>query len=86
MYVCTGLEIGGIASPNANHFKGIANHLGKVISHVFLALRITFGRLQITFQINSTKDVFFSPRHFFRRNFLLFKQILRVELKNANQL
>ena len=53
IYIYTELEIGGIASPNANHFWG------KAIRQILLALRITFGRLQITFQMVSPKDFLF---------------------------
>ena len=62
MYVCmyVGLEVGGIASLNANHFWGNCESLWQSDSPNFLALRITFGRLRITFQMDSSKDFFSS--------------------------
>ena len=65
--VYIGLEIGGIASPKANHFWNIANHFGKVIRQIILALRITLGRLQIIFQMDSPEDIFFVPTPFLHK-------------------
>ena len=67
-------------------FRVIANHFGKVICQIFLALRITFGRLCVTFQMDSPRDLFFGPHSFFRQNFLCFREILCIRCKNANKL
>ena len=50
-------------------FGVIANLVGKVIHQIFLVLRITFGRLRITFQMISPKELFFLILiPFFRQN------------------
>ena len=54
----TGLEIGSIATPHANLFWGYRKSLWQSDSPNFFALRITFGRLRITFQMDLRKDLF----------------------------
>ena len=63
IYIFTGLEISGVAWRIT--FGVIANHCAKVIRQILLALRITFGRLRITFQMDSPKH-FFCPHSLFR--------------------
>ena len=41
-------------------FGVIANHFGQLIRNNFGSLHITFGRLRITFQMNSQKTCFLS--------------------------
>ena len=78
MYVClhvclckyvlvyvSGLKIGGIVSPNANHFwinyESLWQSHGKVIRQILLVQRITFGRSRITFQMDFLKTFFVLP-------------------------
>ena len=76
----SGLEIDGIASSNANHFRGNCESLWQSDSPNFLGYTANhFGRLRITFQMDSSKDFFFYPHPFFR-------QILYIGCKNANKL
>ena len=54
---------------NMRIFLGvIMNHFGEVIRKIVLALRITFGRLRITFQMDCPKKPFFGPQPFFSQN------------------
>ena len=66
-------------------FGVIANHFGQVIRQIFWALRIIFGRLRITFQMNSPKCLFIVLTPFLTE-FPLFRQVLCIKLKNANKL
>ena len=86
LYMMPRLEIGVIASPNANHFwcSLVAKHFGKATRQIFLALRITFSLLRNTFQMDSPKD-FFCPHPFFRQNFpFLYKFYVRCAKMQIN--
>ena len=56
MYVYTGLEIGGVASQNANYFWGNCESLWQSKSQYCESL---LADLRITFQIASQKKSFF---------------------------
>ena len=77
IYVCiyTGLEIGGVASQNANHFYSNCESLWQSESQKHESL---LADLRITFQILSQKDLSFGPHPFFRQNFPFFSHILCI--------
>ena len=78
IYTYIYINFGEFASPSAYHFcqSDLPN---------FWALRLTFGRSQITFQMDSPQT-FFCPRSFLRQNIPFFRQILCTRYKNVNKL
>ncbi len=66
-------------------FGVIANHFDKLIRQIFVTANY-FWPMQITFQMDLPKDLFFGPHLFFKQNFTFFRQILCIEFKNAYKL
>ena len=73
IYTHTGLEIGSVALQNANHFWGNCESLWQSELQYCESL---LADLQITFQMVLQKRPFFSPYHFLRQDFPLFRHIL----------
>ena len=83
MYIgYTGLEMGGVASQNANHLWGNCESLWQSELQNCESL---LADLRITFHMVSQKDLFFYPHPLFRQNFP-FLDIWCIWCKNANTL
>ena len=65
MYIYTGLEIGGIASPNANHFWGNCESLRQSDSPNFFGTANPFWPIAKHFSMDLSKDLYFLVLTFF---------------------
>ena len=83
LYVYAGLEIGGVASQNTNHFWGICELLWQSESQNCESI---LADLRITFQIISQKRPFFGPHDFFRQNFPPFQTHFMYVIRNCESL
>ena len=68
----SGLEIGGITSPNANHFWGNCESLWQSVSPNFLGTVNHFLPIANHFSNGIAKGSFFHPHPFFNVKFSLF--------------
>ena len=66
MYIFTGLEVSEFALLNANHFWVNVIPLSQLIRNIFGSLRVSLDRLglQITFLLNSQKQLFYNLHPF----------------------
>ena len=88
IYTHTGLEVGGIESPNANHFRGNCESLWQNDSPNFFGAANHFWPIANHFLKGFAKRPFSRPHPFLTSNFPIFRQILcrPIGCKNTNKL
>ena len=84
-YIHTGLEIGGIATPNENHFWDNCESLWLSDSPNFWHCESLLADCESLFKWIRQKTVY-GPHYIFRRNFPSFRQIFCIKCKNVNKL
>ena len=68
MSTSPGSKIRGFALQNANHFWNKCKSLGQLLRNIFGSLRISLGRLQITFANGFAKRPFLKKFYAIRSN------------------